>query len=199
VQSRRDADILLASTAAVRRLIDTDARASVDDLAAAAGISRRTWHRYFPAKEDCIRPMMQDAIATMFSAMHARPRDEDVCDSFIAAFSATAAGLFAARTRGLMPIIIASTSLSAVWDHESALTAISLRRIVADRLGCDAAAPRVAALASTLVALSNSALRDSTESTRDPVELLTERIEALGLASTPRSSMTAAEGRWRTS
>lgn len=191
----RDHDVLSASLSAVRRLIDSGGQATVTELAEAAGVSRRTWHRYFPAKEDLLRPMMNEASTTLLESL-AEPSDtDDVCTSFIAAFDNVAGGLFTERTRGLMPIVVASPSLNAVFDNEGARTAERLRLVLAARLDRNDDDPVVCALSTTLVGLAISALRDSELHGRSPQTLLAERIHALGL---PRTILPTATGERRT-
>ncbi|MGC0370294.1 TetR/AcrR family transcriptional regulator [Microbacterium sp. SLBN-111] len=179
--SRRRDDILAASFAATRCLIDTHGRASVTELAEAAGISRRTWHRYFPAKEDLLRPLLRDATDTLLETFAARDATEDVYVAFIAAFATAAGGMFTERTRELMPIVFASPSLTAVLDSETLRTAPRLRPHLARFLDRDGDDPTVVGLATVLLALALSALRDAAGSESDPAALLAERVEALGL------------------
>lgn len=118
-QRRRDDRVLAASLAAIGEIIarGTDA-VTVRDLAQAAGISERTFYRYFPTKEDCLRPVLQDA-----SRVFAMSLDLHSADGWrIAvskAFADAAGGAFAVRTRLLLPIIAASPGLEAVWQHET--------------------------------------------------------------------------------
>jgi AcrR family transcriptional regulator len=177
----RDEEVLSASLAATRCLIDSDGRASVAELAEAAGISRRTWHRYFPAKEDLLRPLLRDAAGLALASMRARPHDENVVDSFLAAFATSAGGMFAERTRALTPLVFRSTALSAVMDNESTRTATLLRAIIAERWNRNTDDAHVAALATTLVALSLSSLSDAAATSVAPEVLLAERVGALGL------------------
>jgi AcrR family transcriptional regulator len=54
---------------------------SIDEIAAAAGVSRRTFFRYFPTKEDVILQPMIDEIDQLAEELEARPRDESIQDS----------------------------------------------------------------------------------------------------------------------
>lgn len=179
--SRRRDDILAASFAATRCLIDSDGRANVAELAEAAGISRRTWHRYFPAKEDVLRPLLRDATDMLLETLATRDASEDVYAAFTAAFATAAGGMFAERTRELMPIVFASPSLTAVLDSETLRTAPRLYPLLARFLDRDVDDPTVVALATVLLALALSALRDAAGSESDASALLTERVDALGL------------------
>ncbi len=189
--SSRDEARLQASLSASRLLALTDGAAGVDDLARAAGISRRTWFRYFPAKEDCIRPMLRDATSLTLQILEQRMEHEDVCEAFIAAFGAVAGGHFAERTRGLLPVVFGSAALSAVLEHEAVHTAGLLRALLTRRFGPEVDASAVAALSTVLPALANAALRDSVTAQVPPSDLLTPRVRALGLSHLSLSLSTA--------
>ncbi len=51
---------------------------TVDDIAAAAGISRRTFFRYFDAKEDAALPHEEETLAQLRALLAERPADEPV-------------------------------------------------------------------------------------------------------------------------
>jgi TetR/AcrR family transcriptional regulator, regulator of mycofactocin system len=50
---------------------------TVDDLAAAGGVGRRTFFRYFPTKLDVVLGQLDDALASLVSALAAVPDDVD--------------------------------------------------------------------------------------------------------------------------
>lgn len=54
---------------------------SVDEIAAAAGVSRRTFFRYFPAKEEVLLQLMTHEIDICIEALENRPADESVLDA----------------------------------------------------------------------------------------------------------------------
>ncbi|WP_018505885.1 TetR family transcriptional regulator [Parafrankia discariae] len=49
---------------------------TVDDIAGAAGISVRTFYRYFPAKDDVLRAVVRRRAQAVATALTARPPDE---------------------------------------------------------------------------------------------------------------------------
>jgi AcrR family transcriptional regulator len=49
---------------------------TVDDIAAAAGLSRRSFFRYFPSKEDVVFGDAEDVAGRVAAAVAARPADE---------------------------------------------------------------------------------------------------------------------------
>lgn len=198
----RDDDVLAASTAATAHLVATSGQASVVDLARAAGISRRTFHRYFPAKEDCLRPLMRDAMDVLVQALDERPRHEGPAAAFVAAFAVAAGGAFADRTRSLVPVVLAAPALHAVWDHEATSSRDRLRPALARRLTTSGATQgevdAVAdGLAEVLTGLALLALRRATERDVDPVTLLDEHCDRLGLHDLPRTTTTPHHDRRR--
>ena len=50
---------------------------TVDDLAAAGGVGRRTFFRYFPTKLDVVLGQLDDALAALVSALAALPSSTD--------------------------------------------------------------------------------------------------------------------------
>src|SRR5690606_34331407 len=51
---------------------------TVDEIAEAAGISRRTFFRYFESKEDAALPAEEERLETLCELLAARPPDEPV-------------------------------------------------------------------------------------------------------------------------
>lgn len=58
------------------------AQTSVDDVAAAAGVSRTTFFRYFPSKEDVVFADPEEMALTFHRLLLERPRTENPLESF---------------------------------------------------------------------------------------------------------------------
>lgn len=71
---------------------------TVRDIAAAAGVTERTFFRYFPSKEDLVLDEVLDLIPVMRSLVVARPAEEGPYDAVLGA----ALDLIADRGLGLM-------------------------------------------------------------------------------------------------
>lgn len=61
------------------------AATSVDDIAERASVAPRTFFRYFPTKEDVLYGEAREAMVALDAAFHARPVDEPLIDSLVAA------------------------------------------------------------------------------------------------------------------
>jgi AcrR family transcriptional regulator len=115
---RTDEDILRMSLAAIWTLASTDGAASVPELARAAEVSVRTFHRYFPQKEDCIRPAIADARRHAISVFLDQPAAMSLTDAYAVAFDATANGRYGERTTHLVRAAAKSDVLRTVWVSE---------------------------------------------------------------------------------
>jgi AcrR family transcriptional regulator len=62
---------------------------NVDEIAVAAGISLRTFYRYFGSKEDVLDPLLAEGVHDLIYAFSTRPQDEDPFESAIAAYRET--------------------------------------------------------------------------------------------------------------
>ncbi|MFE1103523.1 TetR/AcrR family transcriptional regulator [Nocardiopsis alba] len=58
-------------------------------LASAAGMSERTFHRYFPSKEDCLRPVLAEGTTRFAAALSAQEPGRDLTSAVIDAFETT--------------------------------------------------------------------------------------------------------------
>jgi len=178
----RAVDLLEVSLAAVRCLVASGGSASVAQMAASAGVSQRTFHRSFPTKEDVLRPLMRDATTALAEIMAGRPQGEGAVEAFSAAYAATAGGLYAKRTRALLPVVYGDDALSAVWEHEARASEVLLEPLVIARThGGDDAGARARALTTVLLALAAASLRRAAVSHEDPVTLFCASRDALAL------------------
>jgi mycofactocin system transcriptional regulator len=115
------------------------ASTTVDDIAAAAGISRRTFFRYFGSKNEVVWGRFNDGLAALATTLSAQPRDIGVAEALrrcIVDFNAFADDQIAVH-RQRMKLILAVPELQA----HSTLMYAAWRRVVAtfvaDRLGVD--------------------------------------------------------------
>jgi AcrR family transcriptional regulator len=171
--SERDASLL-----AVAFLAAHGASSTVVELAAAASISVRTFHRYFPRKEDLLRPAMRDALDLLRDVVADQPAAVPLGDALMAGWAAVASGAYRERTRTLLPAVFSDAGYSAVWTDELARSSRSLHPVVAGRLGCAEEDPRVGVACAVFLALADVAARrtaldgDTTAVLREDLALL---------------------------
>ena len=119
---------------------------TVDQIATAAGMSGRTFHRYFPAKEDVVVGEPEQWGEFVRDAFAARPADEPVWDSLLASFEAFINFLAESgrdqRGKVAMRILVSTASLRARNLEKHQLWGRMLVPLVAARLADDDAALR---------------------------------------------------------
>jgi AcrR family transcriptional regulator len=111
------------------------ARVRVEDIAAAAGVSARTFNNYFAGKEDALLAVGADRAERLAAAVRARPVDEPLW----AALAAAAVEQFSGA--GEVPreyaAVSASPELVAAQLQLHRAVEMPLAEAVADRLGLD--------------------------------------------------------------
>jgi AcrR family transcriptional regulator len=112
---------------------------TVERIAAAVGISARSFHRYFPSKEDAVigDPGRLGRIAC--DAFAVRPGDEPVWTSLQASFETVLAraGVYDEHAKRIMRVLNSTESLRARNLEKHLLWARLLTPLVADRLDGD--------------------------------------------------------------
>ncbi|GAA4971593.1 AcrR family transcriptional regulator [Nonomuraea thailandensis] len=109
---------------------------TVDDIARAAGVSKRSFFRYFPAKEDAVFggvQVMGDDIAEQLAA---RPADERPWDSLHAVLREWVARIDA-ESRATLRLIERTPSLRARFQHKREEARSRIAEALAARTGLD--------------------------------------------------------------
>jgi AcrR family transcriptional regulator len=110
-QTRRE-----LTAAAARLFIERGYEATtVADIAAAAGISPRTFFRYFAAKEQVINDALEECIALFSATLDARPADEPLLESLRAAGGVTLDKLLEKGVMELFAVMRPTSPLRAQW------------------------------------------------------------------------------------
>jgi AcrR family transcriptional regulator len=156
---------------------------TIDDLAQAAGISRRTFFRYFPSKEEVVISAFDDAAGELVEAVRGRPASEAPLLVLRHALTTTLERFIRepARTRALLRLIQATPALRAQFLDRQDRWREELGREVARRLPAGRARALLARLAAA-VALGtvDAALAVWTEDeASDLSEVLAEAFDAL--------------------
>ena len=113
------------------------AHVRVEDIAAAAGVSARTFGNYFSGKEEALLSVGADRGARMVAALGARPEGEDLWQALAHAMSEQFAGV------GVVPPGVARSiryppELAAAQRRLHASIEAALAAAIADRTGTDA-------------------------------------------------------------
>ncbi|MGY0056261.1 TetR/AcrR family transcriptional regulator [Streptomyces sp. LZ34] len=159
-----------------------------EEIARAAGISPRTLWRYFPSKEECVRPLLAAGLETVARRLRDWPMDRPFCEGIQWDLPAAADPQDASSAlRELIRLLPEEPGLRAVWlqvhhDAEPVFT-----EIIAARTGADPAdlLPRIKAV------MLNGALRVAAE------EWAQRSVEADGAADAEafrRAVLKATEG-----
>ncbi|WP_416443680.1 TetR/AcrR family transcriptional regulator [Leucobacter sp. HNU] len=173
--ARRKADTRLAiARAAAARFAEHGAsRVTAEAIAAAAGVSLRTFYRYFPTKEDAVAPLLGIGAASWQDALAASPPGDprtaipEIIDHLlIPAGDAEREGL--RWTRGLLRAMIEDPALRAVWHRVNHDSETRLRAIVAELEGETADPFQVRLLAAAATDAIRIGLEHWSESDADP-------------------------------
>ena len=112
---------------------------TVEDIAAAARVSPRTFFRYYPTKEDVVVSLLQAGAVDLRGELARRAADEPLAAALRAA-TRSWARLGEQRARNLlqlMRVIAGAPSLRARLDDERRRKLAELAELIARRLGAD--------------------------------------------------------------
>jgi AcrR family transcriptional regulator len=115
---------------------------TIDDIVAAAGMSRRTFFRYFASKEDVVVRFIADLGADVMDELSARPRDEPPSVALRHAIWRPLSGCadepdHAERSRIVVRLVLDTPALHARWMERQIEWRAALTAEVAARLGLD--------------------------------------------------------------
>ncbi|OON82869.1 TetR/AcrR family transcriptional regulator [Streptomyces tsukubensis] len=159
-ERRKAATRLEIARAAVRLFTAQGVAAtSAGDIAREAGISTRTLWRYFPVKEQCVRPLLSPGVEALTAALRESPPEEPLTEAL---YRFRMGGAPAGETSAVMDLVRLTRDepgLRAVWLQTHLEAEPRLAEAIAERTGepPDGLRPRVRA------AMINVALRAATE------------------------------------
>lgn len=157
----REALSLAALRLALERGLD---KVRVDDIAAAAGVSPRTYNNYFSSREEAICAVGLERARRVGSALRQRPAGEPLGEAIVSAVVEQHAGRYgpdrAAPDKEMIRLIVSAPALRGEFLKTTAAIEAELAEGIAARTGIDAdrdLGPRV------LAAATASAIRVATE------------------------------------
>ena len=112
---------------------------TVEDIAAAADVSPRTFFRYYPTKEDVVLSLLQAGAVDLQGELAGRPAGEPLAQALRAATRSWArlGDQRAHNLLQLMRVIAAAPSLRARLDDERRRKLAELAELIARRIGAD--------------------------------------------------------------
>ncbi|WP_442809601.1 TetR family transcriptional regulator [Streptomyces sp. SR27] len=163
---------------------------TVDEIATTAGVSKRTFFRYFASKEDVVVQFLAGMGADMRAGLAARPAGERPSEALLHAVSVplTACGDHAERALPVVRLILRTPALLARLLEHQARWREELTAELGERLGRDPRTdlrPRLAAgmaLAAFDAVLHRWSDGEEAESTEDPGALIAEAFAVLAPA-----------------
>ncbi|MGA5193882.1 TetR family transcriptional regulator [Streptomyces exfoliatus] len=163
---------------------------TVDEIATTAGVSKRTFFRYFASKEDVVVQFLSGMGADMRAGLAARPAGERPSEALLHSVSVplTTCGEHAERALPVVRLILRTPALLARFLEHQAEWREGLTEELAARLGRDPEAdlyPRLAAgmaLAAFDAVLRRWSEGEDTESTADADALIGEAFAMLAPA-----------------
>jgi AcrR family transcriptional regulator len=198
LRERKKAETRTAITRAVLRLAlerGLDAM-TAEEIAAAANVSVRTFHNYFPSKEEALVAAWTSEFQVYVDALRDRPADEPILVSLEHVFTEIALNLADRPTETTAHTDLLWTSL-VMARYRSVLLDEAIRMVtavVADRTGTDEATDvyphlvTAAAISATVTAFQFNPADDSVEGR---VRLLHESFALLRAGLAPRREVTS--------
>ncbi|WP_031068772.1 TetR family transcriptional regulator [Streptomyces sp. NRRL WC-3742] len=156
---------------------------TVDEIAAAAGVSKRTFFRYFASKEDVIVRLLAEMGADMRAELAARPPEEppSVALRHAVSVSVTSCTGHAEQALQVVRLILGTPALHARFLERQAQWREELATELAARTGQPVGLhPRLAA--GTALAAFDVILQQWSTGTQDPAELTARAFAAIAPA-----------------
>jgi AcrR family transcriptional regulator len=124
---------------------------TIEQIAAAAGISNRTFFRYFASRDDILVGVPRRALAGLSERVRARPSSESVIEAFAAAGQG-GHDPDEAELVYLWGIVVtrAPEAAARAFGHSAVGMVGVFQELIAERLGLDAESPRAGVLAAAI-------------------------------------------------
>ncbi|KJE25375.1 transcriptional regulator, TetR family [Frankia torreyi] len=138
VVEAKEQAMLAASRAIVELFIERGTNAfTIRELASHAGVSERSFYRYFPRKEDVVRPFLAAGAERIAAELAGRPPDEPLPTSLVRVWAGSWAATHVEQLRKLYRILRESEGFRAQWFQIMADSERLWAGAIAARLGID--------------------------------------------------------------
>ncbi|MFC4508095.1 MULTISPECIES: TetR/AcrR family transcriptional regulator [Streptomyces] len=113
------------------------ANTSVEDIAEAAGASRRTFWHYFSTKEEAVAPLLVRALSRATEAFEARPEEEPLLEALGRAMISIARDGIDSNVVGIIRLAREEPGLRRAWLQATSDMETRMVDVIARRLGVD--------------------------------------------------------------
>jgi AcrR family transcriptional regulator len=134
---------------------------TIEDIAAAADVSTRTFYRYFPTKEDLVVAMGQTSLESFFAALEARPPTESLLDAVRVAVdqALVARWVDTASIRSFLALVRDTPAFRARWVEEAYDNRYRLAQVISRRTDGNPIGLRNLLIAGAITLAINTALQ----------------------------------------
>ncbi len=177
----RDHAILEASRAVVGLFLrERSSDFSIKELAEHAGLSERTFYRYFPRKEDAIRPYLEAGLAHLVTRVRESPRTQPLPDVLVAVHSEMFEQGHPLDGEVLLGVLNGTERLRAVWLQVLTDAEVAYAEVVAEWLGIAADSLQGRLAGAVVVTATRLALQRPALEPRAPSQVFADCLTLLG-------------------
>lgn len=150
---------------------------SIKDLAARVGVSERTFYRYFPRKEDSVRPYLSAALTLVVDQLRAAARDRPLSQAIAESQGDILDLARRLEVRRLLAVLSSTDRLRAVWLQVNEDAERAFAEVVAEARGLCPGSTEARLVGAAIVASGRLALQAEE---RLPSEVFAECVDLLG-------------------
>ncbi|MCB9694224.1 MAG: TetR family transcriptional regulator [Alphaproteobacteria bacterium] len=181
--SARDQAVLDASRTVVQLFLrERSVDFSVKELAGHTGLSERTFYRYFPRKEDAIRPFVAAAIAHVVAAVRTAPAGLPPAEAFRHALAGLLDMGRSVDVETFLTLVNGTDRLRAVWLQVLTDAEEAFAGVVAERLDLPADSVHARFAGAVVVSASRLAIQPTSIASRPPSEVFAACMALVGPA-----------------
>jgi AcrR family transcriptional regulator len=171
---------------------------TVKELAVYAGISERSFYRYFPRKEDVVRPFLTAGFERVAAIAANRPISEPVDRALVAAWSDSWVATQAERHKTLFRVLDESDVFRAISFQVINESGARWAEVIAQRIGIDARSQQATLAGAVVVAAARLSAQSFTDTdpTDSPADVFASSMRLIGIELfTPRPTTATRKGR----